>query len=218
MLPGCLVYPLRENASSPHWVAGGQRFIGLGDASTTSLAIAPDGTATFVPPVAGIVSAGDLIYLRRSYANVIESYPTISAFPVLGKVIAVNAGTGVATLKWVPGYVVHDAVVNGNPPGVGDLMYVVGFYKMHRSTTGTVTNGSNVITGVSAGNSYSWIAGDRIRDSGHLLPPDAYVTAYCPVAATITLSRAVAASVPPGGAVVDLYDAEVRTFATTQVY
>jgi len=50
------------------------------------------------------------------------------------------------------------------------------------------------------------------------LPTDTYVTAYDPVAATITLSRTVTASVPPGGTVVNLYDAEVRTFATAQVY
>jgi hypothetical protein len=217
MLPGCFVHALLEDASSPRWIAGGQRFIGLGDAKTTSLAIAANGTATFTPPTAGIVAVGDLIYLRKPYSKTIDSYPATPVYPVAGKVTAVDPGTGVATLKWVPDYVVNDAVINGNPPGSGDLMYVVGFYKVHHPMTGTVTNGSNVITGV-IGNQYSWIAGDRIRDDGHLLPADTYVTSYDPVTATITLSRTVTASTPPAGALVKLYDAEVRSFATTQIY
>jgi hypothetical protein len=217
MLPGCFIHTLLEKESSPRWVAGGQRFIALGDAHTTSLAIASDGTATFMPPTTGVVAVGDLIFLRKFYDKIIESYPGVPVAPVMGKVIAVDASTGVATMKWVPDYVVNEAVVNGKPPGSGDLMYVVGFYKLHYTTTGTVTNGSKLITGVVA-SPYTWIAGDRIRDDGHLLPPDTYVTAYDSATATITLSRTITASTPPDGTKVKLYDAEVRTFASTQVY
>jgi hypothetical protein len=120
-------------------------------------------------------------------------------------------------VKWIPDY-----VVNGPAPGPGDLMFVLGLYKVHHSTTGSVTNASNVITNVRTGvllaSDPSWIPGDRIRDDGRLLPPDTYVTAYDQRAATITLSQPVTAPTPPGGQVVNLYDAEVRTFTSTQVY
>jgi len=217
MLPGCFLHALLDNAfwgtnaSSPCWIAGGQRGIGLGDASTTSLSIATNGTATFMPPTRGVVAVGDFIYLRKSYGNVIESYPATASAPVIGKVTAVDATTGLATLGWVPDY-----VASGAKPGAGDLMYVVGFYKVHHSTTGTVTNGSNVITGVSASNASTWIASDRIRDDAGLLPANAYVKSYNAVAATITLSRTVTANTPPGGQVVNLYDADVRTFSTSR--
>jgi hypothetical protein len=79
MLPGCFVYALEENASSPRWVAGGLRFIGFGDASTTSLSIASDGTATFTPPRAGVVAVGDLVWLRKGYNRIIESYPATTS-------------------------------------------------------------------------------------------------------------------------------------------
>jgi hypothetical protein len=213
VLPGCFVYPLRENISAPQWVAGGQREIPLGDASTTKLAIAPNGTATFVAPTSGIIVVGDLIYLRKSYVGTIESYPATPSYPVMGKVVEVNPDTGVATMKWIPEY-----VVTGPTPGVGDRMFVAGFYKMHSATTGTVTKGSRLITDVSTTNASSWIAGDRIRDDGHLVPADTYVMAYDSVAATITLSREVTAATPPGGTLVRLYDAELRAFASTQVY
>src|SRR5262249_10270354 len=141
--PGCFIYPLHETIDSPRWVAGGQRLIWLGDAAQTGLDIASAGTATFTPPTPGVAAPGRLVYLRKPY-RAFETHPQVPVYPVLGKVIAVDPGTGVATVKWVPNYVTSSETFDGTPVGAGDEMYIVGFYKVHQPMTGTVTSGSNV--------------------------------------------------------------------------
>ncbi|WP_437306559.1 hypothetical protein [Sorangium sp. So ce388] len=231
MLPGCFFHALLDDPDelSPRWVAGGRRSIQLGDAAATNLTIKSDGTATFEPLAPGVVAEGDLIYLRKGYANVVEPemYSNVQFWPVIGKVTKVapidpnNPDQEVVTVGWVPDYVAKGAGANGRPPGAGDMLSVVGFYKVHSPTTSTElvnnTNGKGEIHNVSS--AHAWKKGDRIRDVRSpglpaLLPDNTYV-AEDPVGGIIKLSQKVT---PSSGRVIRFYDAEVRMFSSTQVY
>jgi hypothetical protein len=224
VLPGCIFSPVSDLlapasvANAPRWVSSSIRSIPIGQ-MTLTFANPPDGTATFQPPP-GIVVVGDFIYSDHSYSNVFDGSPSTVVATVIGKVTQVDPNTGRVTLSYIPRFVI-DA---GNPNPLPTLS-VVGFYKVHNPTKGTVGATNDTINFNPGINATVWMPGDRIRDFTTtaqplgLIPADTYIKSVVVqgnILTQITLSKPMAQGAVQGNSIM-LYDAEVRYFTTTQL-
>lgn len=210
MLPGSMFFPLRDidydlyNAGlsqAPRWVASKGRLIVVGTGASLSLS-STDGTATFTV-TGGLVLPGDLIRVTHLYSDFIEGHTGISVYPVIGRVTQVMSGT--ASVSWVPDYVL------ANPPATSAYLEVVGYERFHTNTKGDVVATTSVITNVT--NPGAWAVNDRIRDINNThIPVNTYVTAVS--GTTITLSNPVTGTATG----IQLFEAEVRSFTSTQAF
>jgi hypothetical protein len=221
VLPGCLISQLWDPnpGGSPRWVASGLRYIALGTAGAIKLTLHPaTGTATFHPTAPGVVAPGDLVSLGKSYTKVIDAAPNAPVQPVLGKVISIDDQTGIVTLGHVPEYVVADPA---NAPDPTAALAVVGFYKIHCATTAQAVSGDpRKLTLPTPLDRRAWIVGDRVRAREGFIPKDTHVSAVETTGTPATL-QALVLSQPLSGTPtgpLTLYDADVRTFTSTQVY
>jgi len=234
VLPGCYIHQITDpmpDPPSPRWVASGLRQIQVGEVlgKPAFLSLHPStGTATFTTKdlkTLGLIAPGDLISMTQPYPGAIEGYPGTPIAGMLGKVQAVEQVDDqllgpfiVVTVGHVPDYVFTNPA-----PGPGIKLYMVGYPKVHQPTAGTTTSSdpTKVLLSPSLGPN-AWLVGDRIRDDKHYIPPGAFVAAVGtdPKGAlvSLTLSLPMDSPPPPDGTPLNLYDADVRVFTSTQVY
>jgi len=218
MLPGCFFFPTyTPDGGSPRWVAGGLRRIFLGTVANSNFAVDPVNNVVTFQADPGTVAVGDFIQSDALYSNVVDSFPTIPVNGVIGKVASVTNNPTTqkdnVTLKFVPAYVIA-AGSNVPNPTLANL-WVVGYYKVHATTTGKVNPNSNIVSAISPLDSRIWLPGDRVR--GQFIPDNTYVVSVNTTASTMTLSKNVSSLATPNQQV-NLFDADVRVFSTTQVF
>jgi hypothetical protein len=159
-----------------------------------------DGTATFTTSVANAAKLviGDYLTTLTAWTgeNPSGGVGVSYAKTTIGRVTAVNSGTGAVALIDVPKSFLTASYSN---------IYMWELPKIHQITIGTTTASSTSVTGVTPPT--GWLVGDHIQGTG--IPSGCRIAAIAtiagpPITLTLTLSIAATAS-----GTVELYDAQL---------